>query len=651
MNSFQAIHEASKERKHKITITVERQSDLFDTESSSIVGFKVRDTGVGFDDDNFDSFNTAYSEHKFDRGGKGLGRFMWLKAFDDVSIESTFLAQDGDEEPSLWRRDFRFGFDYDPDAVATTKVDHGLPGTIVSLHGFKSPYREECPANIDALMLRLAEHFILVLMQPNCPEVEIHDNSKRFSLNDVFTEHFRRDSSGTSFEVSGREFQIDGFRLTSPRASKHRLIYAANSRSVVTEMLDQYIPNLSGRLTDLDGNSFVYLAVVQGAYLNEKVNNARTDFEMREEIEEAQLDIKTDDDIRRSDIREKSIKYIEGDLSELIESLNKSKIDRIVDYVRRDAPQYKPILRYLSDFVGSISPNASKIDIELALHRELHQREVVLKREGSKFLTEAAKQEDYEGYRQRLAQFMEKSNELGQSALAQYVMHRKIIIELLEKALSSDKKTDRYPLEEAVHNILFPMRSTDRETLYSQQNLWLIDERLNYHSFIASDKPLNSLEEFTSDSKKRPDLFIFDRRIAFAEGASEGAPIASVTVVEFKRPQRDDYTDKENPLTQVIEQIQLIRSGQFKNDAGRPIATMGDRIPAFAYVVCDITPKLRDVLIDRDARGTPDGQSFYGYHSNHGIYYEVIDYGRLLADAKRRNRIFFERLNLLDDSR
>ena len=38
---------------------------------------------------------------------------------------------------------------------------------------------------------------------------------------------------------------------------------------------------------------------------------------------------------------------------------------------------------------------------------------------------------------------------------------------------------------------------------------------------------------------------------------------------------------------------------------------------------------------------------FYGYHSNHGVYYEVIDYGKLLSNSKRRNRIFFERLNIL----
>ena len=25
---------------------------------------------------------------------------------------------------------------------------------------------------------------------------------------------------------------------------------------------------------------------------------------------------------------------------------------------------------------------------------------------------------------------------------------------------------------------------------------------------------------------------------------------------------------------------------------------------------------------------------FYGYHSNHGVYYEVIDYGKLLSDSE-----------------
>lgn len=650
MNSVQAIQESRAERRHKITIVIERDDrGIFKEDVPPITGFSISDTGVGFDDDNFFSFNTAFSEYKYDRGGKGLGRFMWLKAFDLVEIRSVFSADDGDEKPSLWKRDFRFGFDYNPDQAQPVEVENVPVGTTVRLSHFRKPYSEECPRDLDQLALRVTEHFILVLMRPDCPEIEIQDNGLKLSLNKVYRDHFESQAKEESFEISGRFFSIHGFRLTAPRASKHRLIYAANSRGVVTEMLENFVPNLAGRLQDENEKSFAYLAVVQGDYLNEKVNNFRTDFEMSEELEEGQLGLVLSEEIRRSDIRNKCIDFVERDLEKLIANINAVKSQRLTQYVISEAPQYKPLLRYLSGFIGDIAPNATKMEMELALHRELHKREVALKRESGKILSEASRLKDYDSYRERLADFMERSNELGASALAQYVMHRKIVLELLEKALSTDRKTDRYPLEEAVHNIVFPMRGTDRDVLYSQQNLWIIDERLNYHSYIASDKPLSSHDDFDSASKKRPDLFIFDRRMAFAEG-DDGHPINSLVVVEFKRPQRDDYTDADNPLQQVLDQIRDIRTGQFRNDQGRPIPTANDRIPAFAYIVCDITPALKQVLVDRDAKGSPDGLSYYGYHVNHAVYYEVIDYARLLSDAKRRNRVFFDKLNLIGRS-
>ncbi|TIN07714.1 hypothetical protein [Mesorhizobium sp.] len=78
------------------------------------------------------------------------------------------------------------------------------------------------------------------------------------------------------------------------------------------------------------------------------------------------------------------------------------------------------------------------------------------------------------------------------------------------------------------------------------------------------------------------------------------------------------------------------------------MSVAGDKIPAFAYVVCDITPSMHAELKMSDAMPTPDQRSYYGYHRTFGIYFEVIDYGRLLADAKRRNRVSFDRLNLMD---
>lgn len=646
MNSFQAIQDSRVKREHRVTIEIEREDPgLFKDEVPAIKGFVITDTGVGFDDDNFESFNTAYSDHKYDRGGKGLGRFMWLKAFGSVHISSIFEANDGGKL-SRWKRSFTFDFDYDPEFASLDEAGAAEIRTVVHLKDFKRPYDEDCPRDVDQLAMRLAEHFILVLMNKDCPSIDIIDGGIKTSLNQVYRDHFDRHASESVFEIRDRRFTIHGFRLTAPRATRHKLIYAANSRGVLSEMLDKFVPNLSKKLQDIDGKSFAYLAVVQGEYLDDKVNNFRTDFEMSEDAEEELFGAVTGE-IRRSEIRDASIAFIEGDLANLIATLNEIKTKRIEAFVQTDAPQYKPLLRYLSSFIREIAPNASKTDIEFALHRELHRREVALKRQSGKILVEAAKLKDYEGYRERLAEFLEQSNELGASALAQYVMHRKIVLELFDKALSADRKTDKYPLEEAVHNLLFPMRSTDRETLYSQHNLWMIDERLTYHWFLSSDKPLKSLDEFTSDSSLRPDLFIFDRKLALSEGEEGQQPLNSLVVIEFKRPQRDDYSDQENPLQQVLDQIRDIRKGQVKDEKGRPIKLAHDKIPTYAYVVCDITPSLQDVLLARDAQGTPDGLSYYGYHKNFEIYFEVIDYTKLLTDARKRNRIFFDKLNLM----
>ena len=651
MNSFQAIHDSEAKHDHKIIISVEREAGLLSAEEDQpISAFEIMDTGVGFNDDNFESFNTAFSEHKVDRGGKGLGRFMWLKAFDMVNISSVFSTEDPGEARTLWKREFNFDVNYDPESALPIQIEQGFVGTKVTLKDFKSFYKEQCPLQVEKLAQRLAEHFILVLMQPNCPKVEIHDQGLIVSLNTVFRDNFKNNSAAASFSLQGKEFTINGFRLSSPGASKHRLIFAANSRGVVTDMLDQYIPNLSSRLVDQDGSSFVYLAVVQGDYLNQKVNNFRTDFEIQDTSED-ELEFELDEvDVKRSEIRERCIAFIQNDLSSLIDDLNRAKIEKIRSYVHMDSPQYKPLMRYVADFVGDISPNATKMEMELALHKELHKREVKLKREGRQILTQAAKLDDYEEYNQRFSDFMEQSNELGAAALAQYVMHRKIVLELFGKALSADKRTEKYPLEAAVHNIVFPMQSTDTETLYSQQNMWLIDERLTFHSYIASDKALNSHGEYQGDSKKRPDLFIFDRKMAFSEKVEEGSPINSLVVVEFKRPQRKGYTETENPLDQVLDQINDIRAGQFMNENGRPIPVANETIPSFAYVVCDITESLKSILVKRDLTSTPDGLMYFGYHKNLGIYQEVIDYGKLLSDAQRRNRIFFDKLNLMGGS-
>jgi hypothetical protein len=238
---------------------------------------------------------------------------------------------------------------------------------------------------------------------------------------------------------------------------------------VLTENLDEHIPNLSAKLAEDDGSQFVYLAIVQGAYLDQKVNNYRTDFDIAgTDLADADLlSLIPSEIISKADIRSECVFTINEALSPYIDALNEAKIERINKYVKDEAPQYKPLMRYKADFINKIPPNVVKIDLEMALHRELHQREVDIKREGNKMITGGEKIEDYESYLKRLSDFIERYSELGTAALAHHVMHRKIIIDFLDKAISLNEKTGKYPLEEVVHNIIFPMHSTDKETLYS----------------------------------------------------------------------------------------------------------------------------------------------------------------------------------------
>lgn len=645
MNSIQSIAERKGSGKGVITIEIHRGRDLFTSEDPPIESFTVTDNGVGLNDDNFDSFNTAFSDHKEQRGGKGLGRFTWLKAFDNVKIDTRFQPPD----EKLFHRQFDFNENYDPDTAGAVPVESGVPGMSVRLLGLKELYRTQVPRTGEQFTLRLIEHFLLIFLEPKCPTITVIDGGQKLIANDVFEKEFRASAQTHKFTIKGAEFTLHGFRLSTPRISHHKLVYAANQRGVVSDYLRDYVPNLSTRLPDREGGTFVYLGIVQSPYLTQRVNGARTDFDLGTEDADAESPDLFAQEIKRSEIRDESIRLIQGDLSGVLATINEEKTKKILDYVQEEAPQYKVLMKYSEKFIGKIAPAASKTDIEVALHRELYEREVDMKKEGSRIIKEAEKldDDDYAGYHKRLSEFMDTYNELGTAALAQYVMHRKIILEFLKQAVSRDAETQKYPLEEVVHSLVFPMRATSEDIPYYEQNLWILDERLTFHSFISSDKRLDSIpSRLESTSALRPDLGIFDQKFVYSDTKPGENPISSISIVEFKRPGRDNYTADDNPVMQSIRLIEQIRASKFVAN-GRTVAVANDSIPATVYAVCDLTDTLRSALVDLQATVTPDNQGYYGYHRTRRVYYEVIDYNKLLREAEKRNRIFFDKLNIV----
>lgn len=647
MNSFQAIRDLGSNHSGVVTVEIFRETSLLPEETPHITGFRVTDDGIGLTDENFDSFNTAFSPHKIKFGGKGLGRFTWLKAFERAEISSIFSTSG----EGMLKREFIFDENYDLDKRGIPAPVAGISsGTTVRLLGFRESYRTGCPRSPEVLIEKIIEHFLLLLLEQTCPRLIFIDGNMRQELNSIFDKEYRQRASTHTFNVGDVALRLHGFRIPTTRTTKHKIVYAAHQRAVVSDNLEDHFPNLKSRLIDENGEGFFYLGIVQGNYLSDHVTSGRIDFDFdaSEDADASTSDMFSANTIRRADIRREALPFIQSDLSAIIESINTLKVERIRNYVHEEAPQYRILLRHLDNFINKLPPQPTKVEMETTLHRELHQREVNVKQEGSRIIKEAEKVDDYADYSKRFADFMGRYNELGVSALAQYVAHRKIILDLLERSITIPEGKKKYPLEKVVHQLVFPMRQSSDDTPYTQQNLWMIDERLTFHSFISSDNPLNQHPMLETNSQKRGDIVIFDERIIFGDVRLEEHPINSITIIEFKRPGRNDYNDGDNPVRQAFRLVDDIRASKFKIN-GRPISVANKEIPATVYCICDITPTLHQILKDQDALLTPDNQSYYGFNKNYGVYFEVIDYNKMLRDARRRNRIFFDKLNLVNN--
>ena len=85
-NSIHAINDrfGEKDAASKGNVSVDISLD----ECGDIDAITIRDNGIGFTDENLESFETSDSQFKYKRGGKGVGRFIWIKMFENICVES-----------------------------------------------------------------------------------------------------------------------------------------------------------------------------------------------------------------------------------------------------------------------------------------------------------------------------------------------------------------------------------------------------------------------------------------------------------------------------------------------------------------------------------------------------------------------------------
>lgn len=634
VNSIDAIEEAEANIGIiKIEIIREnvQQDHLDQTYNNPVVGFKVTDNGVGFDTKNYKSFCTSDSPYKAKKGCKGIGRFLWLKAFSSVHISSTFK-----ENENLYCRKFDFGLsESGVENEEVFDVGSGVVGTEVTLHSYGVQYQKHCPKRTTTIAQKVIEHCLSFFLSGKCPDITLYDHGEIINLNQLFKEEYLSNSEKASIKVGDHSFDVNYIKVFNRESLNHAIHYCANSREVISENLIDSIPDLKAQPETAEGKAFTFLAYISGEFLDESVNSARTDFNIARTS-----DIEFEDMPSLSNIRDILVDDVREQLSEHLGKVKEEKSKKIAQFVQRK-PQYRHVLKYEKQAVANISPTLSDEKLEIELFKASQVIELDVKRQSSNYLNEKIKDiKDLPEYRDKYNDFVEKLNAVGKSNLSKYVIHRRVVLDLFNSCLQTDDD-GRYALEEGVHEIIFPLRRTSDDIDFSHQNLWIIDEKLAYHHYLASDIPFKKMD-IGVDSTDRPDLIIFNNPTVFADQKSG---FSSIVIVEFKRPMRNDYNDEENPITQVLRYVRKIRSGKQVDRNGRPI-NITENTPIYTYIVCDITQKIREVAEDHTFTVAPDNMGYFGYVPRLKTYVEVISFDKLVQDAEKRNQILFEQLHI-----
>lgn len=603
--------------------------------------FTIEDNGIGLNDNNFKSFRTYDSRYKIKKGGKGVGRLTWLKVFEGVHVNS--LYEGSDDNQLIRSFDFVLDNDNPVQNVEERQVIHKLDDlkTLVKLNKFHSGYFSRCPKKIETLKNHVVAHFLSFLLGDICPDIYVTHEGKDYILRDDIAEHSHRSETDT-FEAEDEKagisdlgkFTIKHVMLSKALAEnkEHKIYLAAHDRIVSEHVIN----NQTGLDTTFnietesgDEDEVVYVGIVSAEFLDENVTQERNNFDVPEKILKL--------------IRKQATNKAKDYLHEPIERVIDAKV-QMIDKVIKSFPRYQYLVKNKRKFAtDNLQLNSKK---EEDIYKEMSVYDFRENREARKALSELLAEEimpDGEEFQKKMKDLIHKAGEQGKASLAEYVGKRKLVIDLLQSRLGYEdfEKRKKYT-EEAVHRVICPLRVDSGQIEYDDHNLWLLDDRLAYYDYWASDKQIQSFAR-DSDSQDRPDVVLFKgSTLLHRPNTSQPA-----VIVEFKRPTRDDYTESENPITQVYGYIDQLRSKKIDDNNGELITMIGDETPFFCYIVCDVTPKLETVIkMNGGFQKLPGGRGYCSYNKDYRAYVEILDYRQLVDDARLRHEAFFKKMGI-----
>lgn len=641
VNSIQAIEESGR-KDGEVKITVKRAPQLeMKLESEGlpeIDAVEIEDNGVGFTEKNRESFDTVYSALKRDLGGKGFGRFTFHKYFKNISVISDYIENDVHR-----RRSFIFGKET---AIIEDEKKEDLKGleetkTTLSLSSLKD---QKFDKELDTIARKLVEHLLIYFIREDykCPKIILREEGKDADilLNDYVSgkDSQIRPVGSKSFELTKKllkedvtdKFEVKVFKIYYTR-KQSSISLAADNREVTEAALHKYIPEFVDEFFEDYENAqgtksqrnYTIKTYVIGKYLDEHVLPERGAFEFEKNEDLYSW-------FSQEEIEAKAAEITKSLFESEVQTRQEKKLRKVKDYVNTKAPWHKPYLAELNikDFPYNLGEEGMELELQkVKFRRDQEARET----------TRQAVSNDKSNLSEAIEKLMGAISASSQSDLVHYVCNRKLMLELFYELLKRNHEGDA-AYEKDLHNLIFPMGRDSTDTKEEDHNLWIMDERLVFSEFIASDKKIGK------KAKGEPDLVVFNQRKSFRTGDNE--PSNPLIIVEFKRPKREDYAAEDDPIKQMGDYLIDIRDGKYETPGGVEKVKVGDSTPVYGYLIADITPKV-EYFAEKihQLKKTPDGEGYFGL-TGFGMVVTVMSYKKLLNDARMRNTAFFKILGI-----
>ena len=590
-----------------------------------VTGFTVIDNGSGFTDANMDAFCKSDTTAKAELGGKGVGRFSWLVVFKRAKVESIYADAAG----NLRRRAFQFlpserGVeDYtDEDAEADPS-----PRTQVELRGVELRFKEGLRIAIEVMAERLFEHCFSYFVVGRCPRIRMVeeglDGATIIDVNDKLGEV--RLSPVVLLRVGVHDLNVLHAQQKHAQGRKHSAHLCAHRRVVTSFPLAEVSELSSDPITLEDGQRVVEHVYVSGPPLDAAVDSTRTRLDLPDGLPlleaAGELDLKA--------LRQALGAHVNAHLSDTLRVARGENLAKIEHHIRTQQPEYRHLLARIPERLQRVKYTGDARALDERLYREKQAWEAEVRRRQAEVERLAETSTDPSLLAEELAKVMEEVNEAGRGDLVRYVAKRRAVLRVVGALLG------RGVLEEHIHRLIFPMRTTADQIAYDDHNLWLVDDTLSFYEHVASDITFTKNEAAPTDGAERPDL------LAFKTG---DPPYQHIALVEFKRPERRD----DNPVEQLVRYAVSLRKGGAKNVQGQTMPGIPHSVRIDAFALATLSPTLEDRLrVGPGNMVKAEGDwRWYGGVPAENLSIEVLDFQTFVRRAEQRNRAFFVKLGL-----